>query len=44
MTTTAAMARRRAAQLDGRDVDDAELTARGIVNPERFSRIFATWP
>ncbi len=48
MTTLVAQARRRFAELGG-DVQeiaaaDAVLSARGIVDPDRFLRIFATWP
>lgn len=48
MTTLAALARRRMAELnnDGRALDeaDAALRARGIADPHRFARVFATWP
>ena len=46
MTTLAALARRRVAQLDGEDVADADavLAKRGLVDPVRFARMFATWP
>ncbi|MBX3157059.1 MAG: protein kinase [Deltaproteobacteria bacterium] len=48
MSTLAALARRRFAQLAG-DTDaiaaaDAALRALGIANPERFAQLFATWP
>ncbi|MEO8548846.1 MAG: AAA family ATPase [Kofleriaceae bacterium] len=48
MSGLAAMARRRAGELVG-DAEaivaaDHELAAIGIVAPERFARIFATWP
>jgi hypothetical protein len=48
MTTLAALARRRMAELngDGKAIAeaDAALAARGIVDPMRFARMFATWP
>ena len=48
MTTLAALARRRMAELNGdaRAIAEADvaLAARGIVDPEKFARIFATWP
>ncbi|CAN5871899.1 hypothetical protein BH11MYX3_BH11MYX3_46990 [soil metagenome] len=48
MLGLATLARRRAAELggDARAVahEDAELASRGIVDPARFSRMFATWP
>jgi hypothetical protein len=48
MTTLAALARRRFAEL-GDDAGavaaaDVALAARGIADPRRFARIFATWP
>jgi hypothetical protein len=48
MTTLAALARRRFAQL-GNDASavaaaDVALAARGIADPRRFAQIFATWP
>ncbi|MEO6773009.1 MAG: protein kinase [Kofleriaceae bacterium] len=46
MTAFAALARRRFAELDGLPTTeaDAALAARGIVEVERFARVFATWP
>jgi hypothetical protein len=48
MTTFAALARRRAAELAGDDdaiaAADAVLASRGVVAPARFARVFATWP
>jgi hypothetical protein len=48
MTTLAALARRRLADLGGdpRAVAEANaaLVSRGIANPEKFLRVFATWP
>ena len=48
MTTLAALARRRMAELNGdaKAIAEADvaLAARGIVDPEKFARIFATWP
>ncbi|HTJ41208.1 MAG TPA: BREX system ATP-binding domain-containing protein [Kofleriaceae bacterium] len=48
MTTLAALARRRGAELTGDATSIAEadrtLVARGIVAPARFARVFATWP
>lgn len=48
MTTLAALARRRMAELnnDGTALDeaDAALRMRGIADPHRFARVFATWP
>lgn len=48
MTTLAHLARRRMAQLggDARGIADADaaLVSRGIVDPVRFARLFATWP
>ncbi|MBL0214126.1 MAG: protein kinase [Myxococcales bacterium] len=48
MTTLASLARRRFAELgsDGQAVAAADiaLAARGIVDPLRFARMFATWP
>jgi hypothetical protein len=48
MLSIAALARRRLAELDG-DPDaieaaDAALGSRGVVDPIRFARLFATWP
>ena len=48
MSTLAALARRRLAEL-GEDPDaianaDAYLVTRGVMDPERFARVFATWP
>ncbi len=48
MLTLAALARRRFAQLANDQAAiaeaDAALRNRGIVDPERFARVFATWP
>lgn len=48
MTTLAALARRRFAELggDAKAVAEADvaLAGRGIVDPLRFARMFATWP
>ncbi|NVB79819.1 MAG: protein kinase [Kofleriaceae bacterium] len=48
MLAVAALARRRFAQLAGDEAAvaeaDAALRNRGIVDPERFARVFATWP
>ena len=48
MIALAALGRRRLAELggDARVIDDANaaLIARGITNPDRFARMFATWP
>jgi hypothetical protein len=48
MTALAALARRRAAELAGsaRRIADADATlgGRGVVDPARFARVFATWP
>ncbi len=48
MTTLAAIARRRFAELSGDPAAvveaDASLVARGLVDPARFARVFATWP
>ena len=46
MTTVAALARRRSAELAGDPTTDADaaLAARGIVDVPRFARVFMTWP
>ncbi len=48
MSTLAALARRRFAELgdDPRAIAEADavLVARNIADPERFARVFATWP
>ncbi len=48
MSTLAGLARRRFAELgdDPNAIADADeyLASRGIVDPERFARVFATWP
>jgi serine/threonine protein kinase len=48
MSTLAGLARRRFAELgdDPRAIADADeyLSSRGLVDPERFARVFATWP
>ena len=48
MVTLAALARRRAAELAGDAAGvaaaDAVIAPRGIADPGRFARIFATWP
>ena len=48
MSTLAGLARRRFAELnnDQRAIDEADayLATRGIVDPTRFARVFATWP
>jgi hypothetical protein len=48
MQAVAALARRRFGQLAGEDAAvadaDAALRALGVVDPERFARVFATWP
>ena len=46
MTTFAALARRRFAELAGTSTaePDAVLASHGVVDVERFARVFATWP
>ena len=48
MPGTAALARRRLAELDGDAAAlaeaDAALAARGVTDPVAFARMFATWP
>ncbi|MBL8625945.1 MAG: AAA family ATPase [Myxococcales bacterium] len=48
MPGTAALARRRLAELDGDAASladaDLALAARGVTNPVAFARMFATWP
>ena len=47
MITLALLARRRMAELgDAAALTqiDLEIAARGIVDPPRFARLFATWP
>jgi hypothetical protein len=48
MSTLAGLARRRFAELgdDPRSIAEADayLVSRGVVDPERFARVFATWP
>jgi hypothetical protein len=46
MTTVAALARRRSAELAGDPTTDADaaLATRGIVDVPRFARVFMTWP
>ena len=48
MSTLAGLARRRFAELGGdqRAIADADayLVTRGLADPERFARVFATWP